>query len=324
MLDRVPLLPRPVFLDRIGLNEEALPFALLAQGLDEGLEGALVTLVGIQGSAPRTLGTQMAVLADGRYCGYISGGCLEAAVAAEAMRIMRQNKAEIIRFGAGSRFLDIRLPCGGGIDLHFAPITDSALVAHANGAFKRRQPFALDLTDNGIGLADTREKANRGTVLFRRTYRPPLRLLLVGAGAELVALSRLACAAGLAVTCLSSDPACLDAASAAGARAEPLANDVPAHHLDQHTATVFLFHDHERELPLLVSALAHPGFYVGALGSQRTQQARRLALKAAGMSEKTIDRLHGPVGLFGPTRDAASLAISILAEITALVFRPPA
>src|SRR6185437_6034797 len=79
-------------------DNPASAFGLLLSGRREGIEGALLTIVNIEGGAPRSIGTHMAVLADGRYCGYVSGGCVEAAVAAEAIAVMARRRDEILRF----------------------------------------------------------------------------------------------------------------------------------------------------------------------------------------------------------------------------------
>lgn len=79
--------------------QEILQFA--ADSVDEGFETALVTLVEIRGGAARALGAQMAVRRDGLYCGYVSGGCTEAAVAAEALQAIAGGNDRFLRLGKG-------------------------------------------------------------------------------------------------------------------------------------------------------------------------------------------------------------------------------
>ena len=87
-----------------------------------GERTVLVTITDVIGSSPRAPGTHMAVTENGDHLGSISSGCVEAAVVAEALRSFDSRRAEVIRFGRGSRFIDIRLPCGGGMDLLFTPL----------------------------------------------------------------------------------------------------------------------------------------------------------------------------------------------------------
>lgn len=82
-----------------------------------GKGAVLVTLVEIRGGAARPLGAQMVVREDGRYCGFVSGGCVEAAAAFEALEVMGSGRDREICYGEGSPWFDIVLPCGGGITL---------------------------------------------------------------------------------------------------------------------------------------------------------------------------------------------------------------
>src|ERR1044071_7702109 len=93
-----------------GLSRDTAPFAFLQQGRRDGLRGALVTISGIDGGAPKPLGAHMAVLEDGRWTGHVSGGCVEPAIAAEVVRVIVRQSDEIIRFGKDSCFLGIRVP----------------------------------------------------------------------------------------------------------------------------------------------------------------------------------------------------------------------
>lgn len=297
-------------------------FALLADGARRGLAGALITIVGTEGGAPRALGSHMAVLADGTYCGYVSGGCVEAAIAAEALEVMRTGKDAVLRFGLGSRFIDIQLPCGGGIDLHVHVRPDPSVIDGARDALARREAFALELSPEASTsqlIPDTGAHAASGweNGIFRRRYRPATRLVLVGQGPEFGATLRLARGAGFDLAAFSPDAHSLDLAAGLDVPAKRLTGlaDAPALPVDPWTAIVFMFHDHDWETALLAQALKSPAFFVGALGSRTTHAARCARLRALGIAETALARIHGPIGLFGPTRDAASLAVSALAQI---------
>lgn len=85
----------------------------------EGKRCALLTLVAAHGGSPRPVGSQMAVCEDGRNVGLISGGCIEKALVLDAIACMDRGENHVERYGEGSRFKDLRLPCGSGIDIHF-------------------------------------------------------------------------------------------------------------------------------------------------------------------------------------------------------------
>ena len=98
----------------------------LASWSGKGERCALVTLVSVDGNAPRAEGAQMAVSESGRWAGYISGGCLEQAIALEAVEAIQAGKPRLLRYGKGSPYLDIRLPCGSGLDVFIQPMRDAA------------------------------------------------------------------------------------------------------------------------------------------------------------------------------------------------------
>ncbi len=88
--------------------------------------------------------------------------------------------------------------------------------------------------------------------------------------------------------------------------------------LDAATCVCVLSHDPKFDDPALEIALRSPAAYVGALGSQRTQAARRERLRRAGVTDEQLDRLHGPIGLDLGGREPAEIALAILAQMTAV------
>jgi len=87
---------------------------------------------------------------------------------------------------------------------------------------------------------------------------------------------------------------------------------------DEETAVVVLTHEERLDVPALATALASPAFYVGAIGSRRTQEKRRVRLLEAGIAEAQLDRLAGPAGLDLGAHTPAETAVSILAEVLAV------
>ena len=278
-------------------------------------EGVLVTLTGIEGSSSRALGAQMAVRADGSWLGSFSGGCIEAAVAGEALDVLAAGKGRTVRFGSGSPYLDIRLPCGGGIDLQFTPRPDRAVLQSALALLDGRKPALLDIAPDSIALLD--EGAAPSGQLLR--LKPPLRIVALGQGEDLTAFVRLAARFGALLVPLCADRSSSDMLCAEGLSALHMERrtQLPDLASDPWTAWVFLFHDRDWEEFLLPQALAMPGFYHGAIGSPRTRAARLAALAAKGVDAAAIAALHGQIGLIPATRDPATLALSVLAEIVA-------
>lgn len=286
----------------------------------EGVGTILVTLTAIEGSSPRALGAQMAVAEDGRYVGSFSGGCIEAAVVAEAIGTLSDGRAKLVRFGAGSPYLDIRLPCGGGIDLLFNPRPDTHAITQALAQHGRREMAVLRLADDGVQydtMTGARAIAGWDDGSFRLGYAPKLRVVAMGQGEELTALARLAAAFGAEVSVLSPDERALADLDAQGFDTVRLTSRtrLPPLVTDPWTAIISVFHDRDWEEELLPRALQLPSFYVGAIGSQRTQDVRRSALREAGVPEDLRLKLRTSVGLIPATRDPATLALSALSQI---------
>ncbi|MBY3216545.1 XdhC family protein [Rhizobium laguerreae] len=292
--------PIPVRASSTDDPAELLRFAIDAHCLGAA---ALATLVEIRGGAARSLGAHMAGAADGRFCGYVSGGCVEAAVASEALLAMAQGRDRMVKFGDGSPFFDIVLPCGGGISIAIHVLKDVGALQHVLDRLGQRQAAGLVYSPERQTLISVdpplRTCWTEGD--FLTVYRPRTRIVLSGQTIEAQAVARLAAASGYDVIVRGRGE---------GAR-------VAADIIDPFTAVVLLHHDLDAEAAILEAALHSPAFYIGALGSTRTHRRRVERLTAFGFRRDDIGRIKAPIGMFGPTRDATSLALSVLADIAA-------
>jgi len=278
----------------------------------------LATVVQIFGTSPRALGAQMAVSEDGRSAGHVSSGCLERAIVAEAQAAMEAGASRLVRYGQGSQYIDIALPCGSALQILFSVGPSPQALDHALDAAAARRPFALafDLASGAVSFRVNADEA-AGEGRFARAYAPRLRVVAAGQGAELTTLARLVRAAGYDMTAVSPDANALAACEDAGATAVALksAGGAPDIAIDEWTAVVLLFHEREWEIPILKAALSSDAFYVGAVGSRRTAAARLEDLFAVGVSPDAASRLRGPIGMLASTRDPSALALSALTEI---------
>ena len=302
------------------MKDAARIFAFLADRAEAGERVALATLTQVIGSTARGIGTHMGIDEQGAFVGSFSGGCIESAIVGEARRILSKGRAEIVRFGAGSPYIDIRLPCGGGIDILVTPDPPAALLRDVVDRLEARQPVALSLNaDGGMDFVPPAMVDRDGWVgaHFHVRHDPPIRIVIAGHGDEPVALARQALAYGAQVELLTPDMLAADRVRAMGAPVTLLktTSSVPPLHLDPRSAMILLFHDHDWEEALLLHALEQPGFFIGAMGS-RTTHARRLAmLEQHGVPAALRARIHGPIGLIPASRDPDTLALSVLAEL---------
>ncbi|WP_051000042.1 XdhC family protein [Sinorhizobium fredii] len=279
--------------------EEILAFG--RDALRDGQRVALVTLVAIRGGAARSLGAHMAVRDDGLFCGFVSGGCVEAAVAAEALEAIRAGCDRRLILGQGSKFFDIVLPCGGAITLaiHVLRRSDPLEAVLAALAARKRAGLRYDAAAQSLEFIRGATDPGWDQGSFVASYRPVTRVVLCGRSIELKTTISLAGAVGYDIVAVEG---------AAGLRPEQL---------DEDSAVALLHHDLDKEMASLEIALASRAFYIGALGSERTHRRRCDELRRRGFSEASIARIKAPIGLFPKARDAGSLALSVLADIAA-------
>jgi xanthine dehydrogenase accessory factor len=266
---------------------------------------ALATLVEIRGGAARALGAHVAVAADGRFCGYVSGGCVEAAVAAEALQAIEAGRDRIVKFGEGSPFFDIALPCGGGITIAIHVLRGGDVLQEVGNELSNRRSVALGYNPHSqtlVRMDKVLQRAEWREESFVSVYRPATRIVISGQTGEAEAVRRLAETSNYEVQFIDN----IQSRSAFTER-----------EIDRLTAVVLLHHDLDLEELVLSKALASPAFYIGALGSTRTHRRRIERLRSNGIPSECFERIKAPIGMFGPTRDAPSLAISVLADIAA-------
>lgn len=293
-----------------------------------GEKTVLVTLTDVTGSSSRSPGTQIAVAADGSSHGSFSGGCIEAAVVAEALDTLRVGKPRLVKFGAGSPYIDIRLPCGGGIALLFTPMPDMNQVRRAAGWLAERRPIVLTIgRDSGLEAhpaSDDDVTGWRGSSFVVR-HDPDLHIYVLGHGEEPLALTRIALAFAARVTVLSPDEHLLDRLTELPVTCHRLRTTSFTQHLlaDRYSAIVFLFHDHDWETTLIAQALKTDAFFIGAMGSRGTHATRVARLHDAGVPQVLTARLVAPIGLIHATRDPTTLGLSILSQIVALSVEQP-
>jgi xanthine dehydrogenase accessory factor len=156
-----------------------------------------------------------------------------------------------------------------------------------------------------------------GVKVFAEVLGPPPRLVVVGGIDTAEELSRAAQALGWRTEVIDPRPALVTRERLPSPDELTVAwpDELTA---DAETAVVVLTHEERLDVPALVAALRSDAFYVGAIGSRRTQAKRRERLLEAGLTEEQLERLAGPAGLDLGGHTPAETAISILAEMLAV------
>lgn len=287
----------------------------------------LATVTRTWGSAPRPVGSVVAVRGDGQIAGSVSGGCIEDDLIAQVRDGgLALHRPEVTRYGIGAEAAhQFGLPCGGTLELVLEPVTEASRIPEllqrlAEGRLVRR---VLSMEDGHVTLDDAgpSDELRLTERSFTTTHGPRWRLLLIGAGQLTVYLATMAKALDYEVLICDPRPEYADAWSVPGCRLLRGMPDDTVVELqpDGHTAIVALTHDPKLDDLALMEALASPAFYVGAIGS-RVNQAKRKARLAEhfGVTPQQLARLHGPVGLKNGARTPPEIAVSILAELTAV------
>ncbi len=297
-----------------------------------GQGAALATVIATWGSAPRGVGSQLAIAADGTFQGSVSGGCVEGAVILEAQAAIEDGKCRILEYGVTDEdAFAVGLGCGGDIKILIEPIgigegPDVSLIDQVVDAHNARKPLvmSINLTEWTRKVLNDPESMDLENGHFVQSYDPNLRMIIVGAVHIAQSLSSMARMAGYDTYLI--DPR----ESFASSERFPDETFIDAWPdealekigLDAQCAVVTLSHDPKIDTPALATALRSDAFYIGSLGSKKTHAKRIKQLEGEGFTMDDIIRIHGPIGLDIGSKTPAEIAISIMAEITERLRKP--
>jgi xanthine dehydrogenase accessory factor len=288
---------------------------------------ALATVVATRRSAPRPVGAKLIVSERGELFGSVSGGCVESDVAVQAAEVIEDGKPRLLTYGiSDDQAWNVGLPCGGEIDVFVErfegelPESSEPAVALTVLAGERAGEKSLVAAD-AVEPGPSRVLELDGETVFAELLGPPPRLVVVGAIDTAEELCRAAKSLGWRTAVADPRPAL--ATRERLPSPDELVVAWPAEALEQlapdrDTAVVVLTHEERLDVPALTAALPTEAFYVGAIGSRRTQTKRRERLLEAGLGESELDRLAGPAGLDLGAHTPAEMAVSILAEVLAV------
>ena len=306
-----------------------------------GQRALLATVVRTWGSSPRPVGSIMALREDGTVVGSVSGGCIEDDLiyqytqayaagqtegAAALGKAIPSGPPAFIKYGVSAdeahRF---GLPCGGTLELllEFDPsAADLATLVSAleAGQLMQRQVSLKDGTVSQSLSAAPSELSVTATELVN-TFGPEYRMLLIGAGQLTEYLATMALFSGFAVTVCDPREEYRSAWSVAGA---VVLSDMPddvvnAFKPDRRSCVIALTHDPKLDDLALLEALNTEAFYIGAIGSRRNNEARHQRMaEHFDLSEATLARLRGPIGIYIGSKTPSEIAVSVMAEVLAV------
>jgi xanthine dehydrogenase accessory factor len=334
----------------ISLDDKAVTDTLTAasQWLARDGRVALLTVVDTWGSAPVPVGGQMAVAADGRFQGSVSGGCIEGEVITAAASVLEDGKPQTLSFGVEDETAwSVGLPCGGQVKVYIERLVGTAgaalltamveaqtrrtgLLIQTNLQSGQRQLFQRDTPNLNPEMAQ-RFRTGKSTYqetpdgpLFTQALLPPARIVIIGATHIAQLVCEIACLAHYEVQVVDPRTAFASADRFNGVTLHTAwPQDVlPGIGIDPYTALVVVAHVAHIDDEALKIALKANYLYIGALGSQRNHAKRTERLLAAGFTPADIARIKCPIGIDIGAQTPAEIAISIMAEVIHAVRGP--
>lgn len=312
-----------------------------AQKLESlGIKSALVTVVDLDGSSYRRPGVRMLVGANGSLTGAVSGGCVEKEIQRQAQEVFTSGKALLMVYDG--RY---RLGCEGILYLLIEPITQaSALAQEFDRDFMARNPIEMQSSYQkqaglnpemgtqitlssgkqlSVGSKFTQATANSGLLAFKQALPPAIQLVIIGSEHDAVALCSNAAQIGMSVTIVAppDDPKTLANFPGALAYLGISAEDLGQFKCDSRTAVLIMTHSFAKDLKYLGNLAEQETGYIGLLGpkKRREQLLNDLLEHYPETSLAFIESLYGPAGINIGAESAQEIAVSILAEILAVL-----
>lgn len=322
----------------------------VSQWLAAGKPVALATVAATWGSAPRQVGAKMAVNADMEMIGSVSGGCVEAAVVEAALQTLKDGKPQLLYFGVSDeQAWDVGLACGGKIKV-WVETLDAAWWEAVSAAVREDRPMtAITLLEGAyagarlvlgernvpqyvdpalggdevtaLSSVPRRDTPGLDTLLGASALvdvnNPRPHLVIVGGVHTSMALSSYARTLGMRVTL--ADPRSAFATPERFPDVE-IVHQFPAQAfasipLNGQSFIAILTHDPKIDDPAVIAGLGSDAAYIGVLGSTRTHRERLERLRAAGVSDAALARLHAPIGLAIGAKTPEEIALAVMAQI---------
>ncbi|MCE7991118.1 MAG: XdhC family protein [Roseivirga sp.] len=319
----------------------------LEKWLESGKKLAIARVVSTWRSSPRPAGSSLVVTEDGDMMGSVSGGCVEKAVVARALKVMESGESALVSYGvADEDAWEVGLSCGGALSVFIQPFFDIAMWKELREAAEKKEGRILitNLDEGGKNTLVTpgtawthsgesiREESLRlyglrknGTIevgeqqYFQHSLPPKPKMILIGSAhisSELTSLAHL----------YGFETALIDPRDTFAKKTHFESNPgvvhvnwpqeiLPDYTLNRDTYVVILSHDPKIDDEALKLVLRSEVRYIGALGSKKTHAKRVARLQVYGFTEEEITRIKAPIGISINSHSAAEIALSIMAQV---------
>jgi len=299
--------------------------------LEAGQQVALVTVAKTWGSSPRPCGSLLIMRADGMHLGSVSGGCIEEdLVDRYKQKELASHFPTTINYGVNRQdALRFGLPCGGRLELVIEQLESaeqlkSLLIDITNSKLVARR-VCLNTGEVSLHIVTNQKEFSYTPAEMVKVFGPGWHLLLIGAGHLSRYVANIALMLNYKVTiCDPREEYHFDWNVEGVNFTRRMPDDVVKTFEDNPRSIVItLAHDPKLDDMALMEALTTDIFYVGALGSKRSQVQRRERLLQLGVTVQQLEKLHAPVGLAIGSHTPPEIAVSIMAELTALRNKDP-
>ena len=286
----------------------------------------LVTVIKTWGSSPRPEGATLGICDDGHVVGSVSGGCIEDDLIDRVRKEgITRTKPEVVTYGiTADEAHRFGLPCGGTIQLAIEPLSAESQITELIERLGKGELVArrVDLQSGAVTLGSAKSGMSLQVSESALTsiHGPRWRLLIIGAGQLSRFLSQIAVGMDYSVTVCDPREEYREGWHVEGVQVVHAMPDdlVLEMKLDSRCAVVALTHDPKLDDLALMEALKSDAFYVGAIGSRSNDEKRRERLLDFDLTPAQLEKLHGPIGLYIGSKTPSEIAISILAEMTAV------
>jgi xanthine dehydrogenase accessory factor len=303
----------------------------------QNLKSVLATVVALEGSSYRRPGVRMFIQENGKTFGAVSGGCVEKEVVLQAQSVLESDVPKIMTYDG--RY---RLGCEGIIfiliepvklseelKIQFETVLKKRIDFHSETFFTREEQSNIAFgtqflfSGNSFSLRDNFGVPSEKMSCFRQTFEPLFQLYLFGAEHDTVCLCKTASDLGWQVTVVASADEAKTISFFEGAHQfiSTTIDSLDVSAVDSQTAILLMTHSFNKDVQYLLALANTRSAYFGILGPKHRRE--RVIEKALDFnSELSIDfleRLHGPAGINIGAESAQEIAISILAEILAVV-----
>lgn len=291
----------------------------------------LCTVLSTYGSSPRPPGAMMVIDGAGRYCGSLSGGCVEESFVARIREQAFSAASQRVRYGDGGFAPDRALPCGGVLDilveklpagaatLRYLQQLEDALTG-ARAITKRvTLPYPCQSLEPAPYTRRTLTHISHDDIVLTLSAAP--RLVIGGLSSVAVFCANFALALGFETLVCEHRDEVLENMAADLAPGVKLVRQFPARYLEREgchpgTAILSLTHDPRIDDLTMMEAVNLPAFYLGAMGSHLNSEKRKARLAQIGeLTPAQLQRIHAPVGLDIGSKTPAEIALAVMADI---------